>query len=242
MNATEYDAVSAELAQEAEGIQTSKRPGYTGGSVDVLANFKKVAERVDTVCPHCNQSHKLTAANVWAVYFLKHIDAILSIMNRPDLPVSEAALGRFSDARNYGTLGYAIQQERDAEKPTLHDWGPLVPTFVPMLPAPTTPPTALMDWQPTNRLGATRCDPAQTAVLGVYRQRALESAQALDRQNMLTPYQPPPLPGLFEREVLSSEALEASADPSALEKAGASGKVVLFHAPPRDTPDPNTEL
>jgi hypothetical protein len=113
VNANEYDKLSAELAKEAEGIQTAKRPGYTGGNEDVLRNFKVVADRIDTVCPHCQQAHKLTAHNVWAVYFLKHIDAILSIMNRPDLPVSEAAIGRFSDARNYGALGYALQQERD---------------------------------------------------------------------------------------------------------------------------------
>jgi hypothetical protein len=113
VNAQEYDKLSAELAAEADGIQTSKRPGYTGGNVDVLANFKNVADRIDTICPHCSQPHKLTAHNVWSVYFFKHIDAIISIMNRPDLPVSEAAIGRFSDARNYGALGYALQQERD---------------------------------------------------------------------------------------------------------------------------------
>ena len=101
MNVTDYDRVADGLLALAREIETSKRPGYTVGSVDVLANFKRVAERAG-----------ITTEQAWTVYFLKHIDAILSIMTQPDLPVSEAPPGRFADAINYLRLGYAILAER----------------------------------------------------------------------------------------------------------------------------------
>ena len=101
MNLTDYERISAELDSEAKGIETAKRPGYTIGDADVLRNFKRVAERTG-----------LTPGQAWAVYFLKHVDAITSIMTRPELPVSEEPIGRFSDAINYLHLGWAILDEQ----------------------------------------------------------------------------------------------------------------------------------
>jgi hypothetical protein len=101
MNIAEYDAVAEDLMTLARSIETAKRPGYTVGSVDVLANFKRVSERAG-----------ITVEQAWAVYFLKHIDAIVSIMTKPDLPVSEEPPGRFADAINYLKLGFAILRER----------------------------------------------------------------------------------------------------------------------------------
>jgi len=101
MTSDQYDAVADELMRLAREIETAKRPGYTGGSVDVLANFKRVAERAG-----------ISTEQAWLVYFLKHIDAITTIMAKPDLPVSEAPPGRFADAINYLRLGYAILRER----------------------------------------------------------------------------------------------------------------------------------
>lgn len=103
MTTDEYDRVADELMALARSIETSKRPGYTGGSVDVLANFKGVAAKAG-----------ITTEQAWAVYLLKHIDAILSIMTKPDLPVSEEPPGRFADAINYLRLGYAIFKERQS--------------------------------------------------------------------------------------------------------------------------------
>lgn len=103
MTTDDYDRVAGELLALAREIETNKRPGYTVGSVDVLANFKRVADRAG-----------ITVGQAWAVYFLKHIDAITSIMTRPDLPVSEAPCGRFADAVNYLRLGWAILEERAA--------------------------------------------------------------------------------------------------------------------------------
>jgi hypothetical protein len=102
MNSKDYDQLSASFHQTALDIQLSKRPGYTIGSTDILANFKAVAARTG-----------LTPEQAWCVYFLKHIDAITSIMAKPDLPVSEAPLGRFCDALNYLDLGWALLKERE---------------------------------------------------------------------------------------------------------------------------------
>lgn len=105
MNSLDYDALRHSLLQYADNIQTAKRPGYTTGSEDVLANFKRVADRIG-----------LSPGQAWAVYFLKHIDAITSIMTKPHLPVSEEPRGRFADAINYLQLGYALLEEDAFEK------------------------------------------------------------------------------------------------------------------------------
>jgi hypothetical protein len=103
MNQKDYEAVSNTLLSEAEAIEISKRPGYTQGDHDVLKNFKRAGER-----------NGITTEQAWGVFFDKHYDAIKSIMLRPDLPVSEAPLGRFADAVNYLKLGWAILHEREA--------------------------------------------------------------------------------------------------------------------------------
>jgi hypothetical protein len=97
----EYEVVAGDLMALARSIEDSKRPGYTVGSEDVLANFKSVAARVG-----------ITTEQAFLVYFLKHVDAICTILSRPDLPVSEAPPGRFADAVNYLRLGFAIWRER----------------------------------------------------------------------------------------------------------------------------------
>jgi hypothetical protein len=112
MTSSEYEQVAQALLDAAKAIEDSKRPGYTIGSADVLANFKSVAARAG-----------LTPGQAWTVYFLKHIDAITAIMCKPELPVSEAPEGRFADAVNYLKLGWAILQER--QTPTNIDYAQL---------------------------------------------------------------------------------------------------------------------
>lgn len=101
MTTQDYDKVADGLLAVAREIETSKRPGYTLGDTDVLANFKRTAERAG-----------ISVGQAWTVFFMKHIDAITSIMSRPDLPVSEEPEGRFADAVNYLRLGFAILQEQ----------------------------------------------------------------------------------------------------------------------------------
>lgn len=47
----------------------------------------------------------------WAVYFMKHVAAIVSYAKDPNIPQAEALDGRFADAKNYLDLGYAIMRE-----------------------------------------------------------------------------------------------------------------------------------
>ncbi len=103
MNQHDYEARSGELLSRSAEIEQAKRPGYTLGNVDVLHNFKAVAVRAG-----------ITPEQAWLVYFLKHVDAVTSIMGRPDLPVSEEPIGRFADALNYLKLGWALLGERSA--------------------------------------------------------------------------------------------------------------------------------
>lgn len=102
MNRRDYEKCADQLFTEAADIEGAKRPGYTLGADDILTNFKVVAARAG-----------VTPGQAWAVYFLKHIDAITAIMTRPDLPVSEAPSGRFADAINYLKLGYALWLEQN---------------------------------------------------------------------------------------------------------------------------------
>ena len=102
MTSDTYTAISTALLAAAQRIEDSKRPGYTRGDADVLKNFKDTAAR-------CG----LTPEQAWAVFFLKHIDAITTFMTKPDLPVSEAPEGRFCDALNYLKLGWALLKERE---------------------------------------------------------------------------------------------------------------------------------
>lgn len=106
MTPEQYQTVAGELVDLARSIEDSKRPGYTIGNSDVLHNFKSVAARLG-----------LTPEQCWAVYFSKHTDAICAIMARPDLPVAEAAPGRFADCVNYLRLGFALWRERSDSVP-----------------------------------------------------------------------------------------------------------------------------
>lgn len=102
------------LLEDCLKMMASKRPGYTVGASDHLANFKRVAERSN-----------LTPQQVWLVYFLKHIDAIQSIMAKPELPMSEPARGRFIDAINYLLLGWDLWEGAQLERK-----GPTSTTYV----------------------------------------------------------------------------------------------------------------
>src|SRR6478672_3437147 len=100
------------LARE---IETAKRPGYTVGSGDVLANFKAAALRAG-----------ITPEQAWVVLVSKHFDAVTAIMAHPHLPVSEAPAGRFADGVNYLRLGWALLSERTSSG------GPTAPTVDPL--------------------------------------------------------------------------------------------------------------
>lgn len=107
MTQAEFDRVSAVLEAAADREVAAKRPGYIQGSDDVLANFKRAGVAAG-----------LTTEQAWAVYAYKHWAAVVSILTRPDLVVSEPPLGRFADLLNYLKLGWAILEERNQQQQT----------------------------------------------------------------------------------------------------------------------------
>lgn len=106
MNLREYDILKEVLRNHADEVETSKRPAYTLGSADVLANFKRVGEAAD-----------VPPSKVALIYFLKHIDSITAyVKDREAISQSEPMMGRFADARNYLNLMAAcLAEERDGE-------------------------------------------------------------------------------------------------------------------------------
>jgi len=106
MNLSEYNTFKATMVQQADLEETNKRPAYTMGSDDVLANFKRVGEAAG-----------IPASKVALVYFLKHVDSITAyVKDRQAISQSEPMMGRFADARNYLVLMAAcLAEERDRE-------------------------------------------------------------------------------------------------------------------------------
>jgi hypothetical protein len=100
MTEARYHELSAYLLDLARQIEDSKRPAYTVGSPDVLHNFVSVATRAG-----------ISPMQAWAVYFLKHIDAITALAKDRTIPQAEAIEGRFADAINYLKLEFALSQE-----------------------------------------------------------------------------------------------------------------------------------
>jgi len=92
--------VIEELESMANELLDSKGKDYTNGSEDVLINFKRNADRLNT-----------SPLIIWAVYLNKHIDAINSYCGSPTDSTSEAIESRFVDALNYIKLGYALVDE-----------------------------------------------------------------------------------------------------------------------------------
>lgn len=101
-----------------KGISDSKGPEYAGSGsayenddADVLANFKRNAERTGA-----------DVLTVWAIYFGKHLDSIETFIReyaaaktdderKKLVNRGEGIISRFDDARNYLDLGECILSE-----------------------------------------------------------------------------------------------------------------------------------
>lgn len=92
MTPTQRDEIFERLYAEERRLLSAKGGDYAGKE-DALRNFKINAERLG-----------LTKYQVWSVYFMKHIDAILNaIRQNPDNPkrLAESMIGSMMDGRNY---------------------------------------------------------------------------------------------------------------------------------------------
>lgn len=87
------------LVADARKTMAGKNHDYTAASQDALANFKTVAETLG-----------LKPRQVWAVYFMKHVMAVLAWAKTGKVE-SEGMTGRFVDLVNYAAIGNALLQE-----------------------------------------------------------------------------------------------------------------------------------
>jgi hypothetical protein len=97
---TDYDTfveARERILKICQNIMDMKQPEYTNGDPDILHNFKSIA-----------QIMQVPTEQIWATYFFKHIQAIMSHASQPDLEPAEPLESRFADAINYLFLGYAL--------------------------------------------------------------------------------------------------------------------------------------
>jgi hypothetical protein len=116
MNLVTFTTEIENLHRMAQTIAEKKRPDYTQGATDVLANFKDAARDAG-----------ITPMQAWAVHFQKQYSAVCRWAKKPDASLSEPLDSRFADLLNYIGLGYAIYRETvdDATHPFFSEAGPL---------------------------------------------------------------------------------------------------------------------
>ncbi len=97
MTQKEFQSTKKYILEKALEIMDAKQPEYTNKSIDVLHNFKSTAESIG-----------IKPMEVWAVFFNKHIQAILSHAGDPSMHQAEPIDSRYADALNYLFLGFAM--------------------------------------------------------------------------------------------------------------------------------------
>ena len=105
MNKKQFNEIKKSLDAFAKAIMDAKQPEYTNQDKDVLVNFKRTAENLG-----------LESQEVWAVFFYKHVQAILSHAHNPDMHQAEPLQSRYADCINYLYLGYALYLENISKK------------------------------------------------------------------------------------------------------------------------------
>ena len=108
MNWKTFENLFTELYDEEKKILESKGADYTPNSLDRLQNFKVVAEIVG-----------ITPEQVGFVYFLKHVLALASLVEKVEDETyrpSEPRMDRIKDIRNYALLIEALFRDREEGK------------------------------------------------------------------------------------------------------------------------------
>lgn len=102
MNQKEFLQTKKFILDKAQDIMNAKQPEYTNKSIDVLNNFKSTAKSIG-----------IQPMEVWAVFFNKHIQAILSHAGDPNMHQAEPIDSRYADALNYLFLGFSMIVENN---------------------------------------------------------------------------------------------------------------------------------
>lgn len=105
MDHKQLNDIKKSILSLAQDVMNKKQPEYTNKSADVLHNFKTTAENLG-----------LEPQEVWAVFFYKHVQAILSHAHNPDMHAAEPIESRYADAINYLFLGFALHLETMQKK------------------------------------------------------------------------------------------------------------------------------
>ena len=100
MTKNKYKRLRSDLLKLSESIMNEKQPEYTNNNADILNNFKTTAEAL-----------KITPIEVWAVFFHKHTQSIMTHAQNSKTKMSEPIESRYADLINYITLGLAIIQD-----------------------------------------------------------------------------------------------------------------------------------
>ena len=105
MNQKEYQETREYILNKSQDIMDAKQPEYTNKSIDVLNNFKTTAESIG-----------IKPMEVWAVFFNKHIQAILTHAGNPNMKQAEPIDSRYADAINYLFLGFSLLVDEQNKK------------------------------------------------------------------------------------------------------------------------------
>ena len=105
MTNKQFEKLLKEFRLQQDKLVKTKGHDYTigQGEEDRLFNFKWVAEVLG-----------ISPLQVMAVYWLKHILAILTFIKTGSVK-SEGLAGRFLDENNYNLLGYALTKELNSQ-------------------------------------------------------------------------------------------------------------------------------
>ena len=104
MKKREYNKIRLELLYLSKKIMEEKQPEYTNNNKDVLYNFKSIGGRIN-----------VEPLKVWAIFFDKHVQSILSNITNDDIIPAEPIETRFADAINYLVLGLALMVDVNKE-------------------------------------------------------------------------------------------------------------------------------
>tara|TARA_R110000737_G_scaffold229427_1_gene243100 strand:+ start:109 stop:447 length:339 start_codon:yes stop_codon:yes gene_type:complete len=105
MTQKEFQETRKYILNKAQDIMDAKQPEYTNKSIDVLYNFISTAKSVG-----------IEPMKVWAVFFNKHVQAILTHAGDPNMNQAEPIESRYADAINYLFLGFALLVKDKSKK------------------------------------------------------------------------------------------------------------------------------
>ena len=105
MTKKDFQETRKYILDKAQDIMDAKQPEYTNKSMDVLYNFISTAKSIG-----------IEPMEVWAVFFNKHVQAILSHAGDSNMKQAEPIESRYADAINYLFLGFALLIQDDNKK------------------------------------------------------------------------------------------------------------------------------